>query len=64
MWWRTRDLLSHLLQWSDSLQNQGVSQISPVFKILMVDPLKSHMQKPENLGDGDSVYLYYRHFIP
>ena len=29
--WRTRDSLSHLSQWSDSLQNQGVSQISSFF---------------------------------
>ena len=31
MWWRTRDSLSHVSQLSDFWQNQGVSQISPLF---------------------------------
>ena len=31
MLWRMRDSLSHVSQKSDSLQNQGVSQISPLF---------------------------------
>ena len=31
VWWRTRDSLSRVLQRSDSFQNQGVSQISPLF---------------------------------
>ena len=32
----TRDTLSHVSQWSDSQQNQGVSQISLLFQILMI----------------------------
>ena len=36
VWWRTRDSMSYGSQWSDSWQNQGVSPISLLFKILMV----------------------------
>ena len=35
LWWRTRDSLSHVSQWSDSQKNQGVSQISQLFQILI-----------------------------
>ena len=34
--WHTRYSQSHVSQWSDSQQNQGVSQISLLFEILMV----------------------------
>ena len=37
VWWRTRDSLSHVSQWSVSQQNQGVSEISLLFSILMVE---------------------------
>ena len=36
LWWRKRDSLSFVTQWSDSQQNQGVSQISLLFQILVV----------------------------
>ena len=36
VWWRKRDSLSHVSQFSDSLKNQGVSQISQLFQISMV----------------------------
>ena len=37
VWWRTRDSLSYESQYSDSLQNWGVSKISLLFYILMVE---------------------------
>ena len=49
LWWRTRDSVSHVSQWSDSLQNQGVSQISLLFLILTVHTFNSR----------DTMILFY-----
>ena len=46
MWWRTRDSMSHVSQWSDSQQNQGISEISLLFQILIVVTIDQNANLP------------------
>ena len=60
MCWRTRDSLGHVSQWGDSWQNQGVSQISPLFldlngRVLDIRSTEDHL----NSNDSSRTYSLF-----